>query len=184
MTGRRVQIVILCEDSQHEVFGRRFLKQAGWENSDFRVVKSPEGKGCASQWVRKKFPEELSAYRQRKNRAASCLIAVIDADNLSVHERIRELEQECMDQGMVCRSNDDCVAFVIPKRNIASWVHHLLGEEVNESDVYRELERESLCQPAVAQLANICNNRDTGTLLPSLKDACQEYNERIRILKS
>ena len=40
MSKRRVQIVILCEDNQHEAFIRRFLKGMGWNNREFRVEKS------------------------------------------------------------------------------------------------------------------------------------------------
>lgn len=80
MSTRRVKIVLLCEDSQHEAFTRRFLKGVGWNIRELRVEKSPSASGSAEQWVREEFPNELRIYRQRKARAASALIAMIDAD--------------------------------------------------------------------------------------------------------
>jgi hypothetical protein len=84
MTNRRVKIVILCEDSQHEAFTRRFLKGMGWNTREIRVEKSPSGRGAGTQWVIVKFPEELAIYRKRSSQAASALIAMIDADNRSL----------------------------------------------------------------------------------------------------
>ena len=56
MSKRRVQIVILCEDNQHEAFIRRFLKGMGWNNREFRVEKSPSAEGAAEQYVKDRFP--------------------------------------------------------------------------------------------------------------------------------
>lgn len=71
MSIRRVKIVLVCEDSQHEAFTRRFLKGMGWNTRELRVEKRPSAKGSAEQWVRKNFSNELRIYRQRKQRAAS-----------------------------------------------------------------------------------------------------------------
>jgi hypothetical protein len=52
MSIRRVKIVLLCEDSQHEAFARRFLGGMGWNTREIRVEKSPSAGGSAEQWVR------------------------------------------------------------------------------------------------------------------------------------
>ncbi len=62
MSIRRVKIVLLCEDSQHEAFARRFLKGMGWNTRELRVEKSPSASGSAEQWVREEFPNELRIY--------------------------------------------------------------------------------------------------------------------------
>ena len=41
MSKRRVKIVLLCEDSQHEAFVRRFLNRMSWNTGEIRVEKSP-----------------------------------------------------------------------------------------------------------------------------------------------
>lgn len=44
--SRRVQLVLLCEDNQHEAFARRFLNAMGWETRAMRVEKAPGGRGA------------------------------------------------------------------------------------------------------------------------------------------
>ncbi|MBF0497669.1 MAG: hypothetical protein HQK58_14015 [Deltaproteobacteria bacterium] len=176
MSTRRVGLVLLCEDSQHEAFIRRFLKGMGWNTRELRVEKSPSAGGSAEQWVRQKFPIELRVYRQRRQRAASALITIIDADVSSVHDRITEFEDECNSKGIPFRERDEAVAIVVPKRNIETWIHYLNGEEVNEEYNYPKLDKERNCQPAVNHLVELC--KSTGIepdAPPSLAAACTEY---------
>ncbi len=63
--SRRVQIVLLCEDTQHEACLRRFLSAMGWETRTMRVEKAPGGRGSADQFVRREFRRELKAHRTR-----------------------------------------------------------------------------------------------------------------------
>jgi hypothetical protein len=78
--GRRVQVVVLCEDRQHEVFARRFLKRASRSFRVQRVEISPKGRGAGEQFVRERFTKELVEYRRRKHKIELALIAIIDAD--------------------------------------------------------------------------------------------------------
>ncbi|MFA7425890.1 MAG: hypothetical protein WCZ16_12600 [Desulfosarcinaceae bacterium] len=116
MSARRVRIVLICEDSQHEAFTRRFLAGMGWNTRELRVEKSPSASGSAEQWVRMKFPDELKIYRQRRQRAASALIAMIDADTQSVQERIQGFKDECNARHIPFRSTDDAAVIAAPKR--------------------------------------------------------------------
>lgn len=178
MSVRRVRIVILCEDRQHEAFARRFLEGMGYNKRELRPEKSPGG--AADQYVREMFPKELNAYRQRKPKAASALIAMVDADRREVQERIGEFKRECQSQGIPFRANDDAVVIAVPKRNIETWIHHLMGEQVNETDAYPKLDRERECQEAVNSLVQWCRSkRQSQDVPPSLAAACQEYNERM-----
>jgi hypothetical protein len=43
--SRNVNVVILCEDRQHEAFARRFFQQAGKGLRVQRVEVSPSGRG-------------------------------------------------------------------------------------------------------------------------------------------
>lgn len=179
MSTRRVKIVLLCEDSQHEAFIRRFLKGMGCNTRELRVEKSPSGRGAADQYVRNRFPKELEAYRHR--RAMSALIAMIDADGNEVQGRISELKQECQSEGVLFRGPDEAVAIAVPKRNIETWIHYLNGEQVNETDKYLKLGRARDCKPAVRKLLQLC--RSTGLeegAPPALVTACDEYRTRIR----
>jgi hypothetical protein len=60
MSQRRVQIVILCEDRQQEVFARYFLKKRGFTGL-FRANICPEGSQAGEQYVRTHYPEEVKA---------------------------------------------------------------------------------------------------------------------------
>ena len=183
MSKRRVKIVLLCEDSQHEAFIRRFLKGMGWNTREIRVEKSPSALGSAEQWVREKFPHELMAYRQRQLRAASALIAMIDADKKAVQDRINEFGEVCNSMQIAFRAAEEAVAIAVPKRNIETWIHFLDGGAVDENTSYPKLGRERGCRPAVDRLVQLC--RSTG-LTPNapqaLATACDEYNTRIRPL--
>ncbi len=183
MSMRRVRIVLLCEDSQHEAFVRRFLEGMGWNTRELRVEKSPTATGAAEQWVKRRFPDELRIYRQRRQRAASGLIAIIDADTVDVRDRISEFEVACNSRQIPFRIHDEAVAIGIPKRNIETWIRYLNGRAVNETDSYPKLDRERGCKLAVDSLVRLC--RSVGLpngAPPSLVSACEEYRDRIRPL--
>ena len=80
--SRRVNIVLLCEDTQQEVFLRRFLKKMGWDSRRIRIERAPGGTGSGEQFVRTKFPTELRAYRQNRNRDPALLVASADPRRL------------------------------------------------------------------------------------------------------
>ncbi len=184
MSIRRVKIVLLCEDSQHEAFIRRFLKGMGWNTRELRVEKSPSGGGSGEQWVREKFTNELGVYRQRRTRAASALIAIIDADLRTVNDRIKEFENECKDNTTPFRTQDENVAILVPKRNIETWIHYLHGNQVNEVNSYPKLDRERGCKPGVDELVKLCRTTGLEPNAPSaLAMACDEYDIRINPLK-
>lgn len=180
MSIRRVKIVLLCEDSQQEAFARRFLEGMRWNTRELRVEKSPKARGSAGQWVREEFQKELKVYRQRKQHAASGLIAMVDADTKDVQDRINEIEAACNAKQIPFRTNDEAVGIAVPKRNIETWIHYLNGQQVNEKDVYPKLERERGCKPAVINLVRLCKSTGLPTdAPPSLAAACDEYKNRI-----
>ncbi|MEW5723464.1 MAG: hypothetical protein AB1896_10180 [Thermodesulfobacteriota bacterium] len=176
-----MKIVLLCEDSQHEAFTRRFLEGMGWNTRELRLEKSPSAGGAAEQYVRERFPIELGVYRQRKARAASALIAMVDADLREVQDRISEFRTECDSKAIQFRTEDEAVAIAVPKKNIETWIQYLNGEQVNEQETYPRLARERLCKPAVDELVRLCRSTGLAPYAPaSLSAACVEYNTRIK----
>lgn len=182
MKKRRVRLVLLCEDTQQEVFSRRFLKEMGWETRTLRVVKNPSGKGAGEQWVREQFPAEMSACRG--NSVSSGLIAIIDADTKTVETRIAEIRNVCQEQGVSFREEDEAIAVVVPKRNIETWIYYLDGAEaVDEKTRYSKLPREKDCRRAVEKLADLCKGPGLKkNAPPSLIFSCDEYQTRIKPL--
>ena len=129
----------------------------------------------------KKNPDELRAYKQKKNNLSLALIVMIDADLKSQDERKLYLEMECRKANVV-RENDDAVAIFVPTRNIETWIAFLRGEQIDETTDYKPLKKgeESFCLPSVKALLEVCRKRQLPPDPPSsLCNACSEYHQRI-----
>jgi hypothetical protein len=143
--SRRVQLVLLCEDKQHEAFARRFLNEMGWETRSMRVEKAPGGRGAGEQFVRKRFAVELKAHRSRP--VSQALVVLIDGDAHGIPARLTQLNQACREMGVAERAGDDRVAIFIPTWNIETWLAFLDGDIVTEEKPdYPRLSRERDCQ--------------------------------------
>jgi hypothetical protein len=177
MSTRSVEIVVLCEDLQQEVFVRHFLRRRGREQFLFRPRISPAGRGSGEQWVRERFPRELKAYRSQATRRDNWLLVVTDADTGTVQDRISGLARACEQAGVPFREPGEKVVFVIPRRNIETWFAYLRAEVVNETGTYPRHECETDCRPEVRRLDEMCTQ---GRLEPnpppqSLVAACEEF---------
>ena len=171
---RKVQLVLLCEDRQQEVFARRFLEKAGWYTRSLRVIMAPPGKGSAEQFVREQFPAELHECRKHAN---TRLVVMIDGDNQGPHKRLGQLDKECQKQRVRPRQSNEAVAIVVPTWNIETWLAYLDGQDVDETrSNYSKLSHEGDCQRHVNALWQMCQQ---GKLRqpspPSLDAACAEY---------
>jgi len=181
--SRKAQLVLICEDQDHESFARRFLNRAGWSTRRLRVERVPPPQGSAEQYVRKRFPVELTAYRSNRQRVTERLVVFIDGDNRGASHRLDELDQACRSSGIEPRAKDEKVAIFVPTWNIETWLAYLSGlEEVDESKGdYPRLKRPRDCQSHVDQLYDMCQG---GALRhpapPSLEAACAEYHSRLK----
>ena len=176
MSRDAVGVVILAEDIQTECFIRRFLVRQGWDRRQIRTETSPRGQGSGEQWVRGKFVNELKAYRSRATRAATRLIVASDADNQTVSEQIQTFRQACVEAKVPFRNNGEHVAFIIPRRNIETWLAYLRGETVDEVTTYRKYQDPSECRSEVARLDDMCRKQKLEDKPPSsLESACVEF---------
>ncbi len=178
--SRRAQLVLLCEDSQHEAFARRFLKRMGWNRHRIRVEKAPGGRGSGEQFVRARFPLELGEHRRRH--AAQALVVMLDGDADGVDARVRGLDDACTAKGIPARRPGEPVAAFVPTWNIETWLAYLDGESVDEARKdYPRLRPERECGRHVKVLVAMCRD---GKLRPpeppSLVSACEEYAARLR----
>lgn len=178
--SRQARIVLLCEDSQQEVFLRRFLKATGPLSTpkarrQVRVEIAPPGRGAAERYVRDRFPGELVEYRQRH--ASVLLIVMLDGDRLGTEDRLRELDASCKEKGVPARRPDEDVFVFVPTWRIESWFAYLDGETIRENKKdYPRLRRERDCQRHVEALSEMCRNgRLREPAPPSLSAACAEY---------
>lgn len=166
----RPQITVLCEDKQHGSFIRRFLKK---RRRRIQRTLSTSNIGAGDQYVRDNYPEQLDAIRKRNG----ILVLMIDGDNYSIAERLKQLDDACTQKGVSLRKSSDKVAIFVPKRNIETWLAYLDGEPVNETDSYPRLRKEGDCQRHVNTLEQMCSKGKLRTPVPeSLEVACREYN--------
>lgn len=130
-------VFVIVEDAHHEMLVYRYLIRCGIGNREFRIEVSPSGQGSAEQWVRTRFVREMNAYRSRQARAATALIAMIDADTLRVQDRMRELDQALTESGKERVNAVERVARLIPKRNVETWLLCLNGHDADEETDYK-----------------------------------------------
>jgi hypothetical protein len=183
MSSRRAQVVILYEDTQQQTFIRQFLIGQGFDRTKIRLLKPPAGKGAGEQHVRKRFPRELKEYRRNRNRVQNALIVAIDADIGDVAGHVRELNESCEQNGVDPRQNDDRIMYVIPRRNIETWLAYLSGRAVNEKDTYPRLSAQRDCQRQVDRLAEMCKKgKLEANPPPSLEKACEEFKRFRRLM--
>lgn len=164
----RPKITVLCEDKQHESFIRRFLKKR--KRNVYAMSRARVGAG--DQFVQDNYPAQLDAIRKR----GGVLVVMIDGDNYSIAQRLKQMDDACNQRGIVPRKPNDKVAVFVPMRNIETWLAYLDGEDVNETDTYPRLERERECRRHVDELEQMCAEGKLRTPAPaSLQAACHEY---------
>ena len=184
MSQRRVQIVLLCEDRQQEVFARYFLKKRG-VNGVIRGKIWPAGSQSGGQYVRTEYPVEVKAYRQNRNRVSIGLVVLIDADTATVKDILDRLASALAEDSQEKRQSDEAIAIFVPKRNIESWIHYLQGEIVNENDAYAKFTNdEARCKSDVENLAERCRSQSLPEdAPPSLQAACSEIQRLLPLLE-
>lgn len=174
MPSNRVRIIVRCEDLQQRTFFYRYLVRRGYDMRSVNIENSPRGKGSGEQWVLKQYATEVAALRNRPG-ASKALISIVDADVNSVASRKQRHDEALAADGQERRADDEKIAVVVPKRNIETWIHHLLGTVVNESVDYTKFRREERrCAPAVEEFVRRCAAGMSPDEPPSLMDGCAE----------
>lgn len=172
--ARRVRLVIVCEDILHATFMRAFLFARGFTRHQLTFKQADSGAGDAKKRVGELVCRELQAIRKF---AGKGLIYVVDADNLTVAERRRTMEDACEDAGVDPPRLGEAVFAVIPKWEIENWLAYLRGEPVDEdSNRYEKYRKcESDVYPLVRRLAEMCQRQNLPDAPPSLAAACSDY---------
>ena len=184
MSKSRIQIVLLCEDTQQLVFARHFLEKRGFDKRKI-IPLIPSVAQSGEQFVREKYVSEVKKYRQKCNHLAIALVVMTDADNLSVQQRLNQLSSVLKENNLPDRQKEEAIAVFIPKRNIETWIAYLTGENVDEEEKkkYDKLLKESDCKPQAEDLADRCQKQELEENAPfSLKIACQEFQRVLPFL--
>jgi hypothetical protein len=175
MPDQRPLVIILCEDTQQEVFVRHWLRGKGFQK--FRINKSRLAQGSGEHYVRTQYSFEVRELRRNNSYSpvGSALVVVIDADILPVAQRMEQLETELTSQAQARRQDTDAITVLIPKRNIETWIHYLRGQAVDEVTLYPKLRKANECAPDVRRLANASSDSDVlNQAPPSLQRGVEE----------
>lgn len=175
MSRRNVTLIIVCEDVQQGAFARRYLEKRGFEPKRIRVLQNPRGSG--EQFVRRRLVQEIRTHRQRSSygHGGLRLIALIDADTLSVEERFEQVQATLEQEGLAKIQEGERIAIFIPKRNIETWLRYADGESVDEDQDYPKLKHQRSCRQQVDNYVNIiCRAGIPDNAPDSLKHACDQ----------
>ena len=176
MARRFAQFVILCEDRLQAVFVRTYLMMRGIDRRRIVSRFAPSGIGSGEQFVRDQYAFQVEAHRRAVARRSGVLIVVIDADNESVHHRLRQLDKLLQASNQTRRDRNERIGIFVPKRHIETWIRYASGMSVDEEGDYHSFghnEREIV--PHVRHLAReICRAPLPPNAPPSLVTACDE----------
>jgi hypothetical protein len=166
--ARASEVVLLCEDKQHEVFVYRYLSRLGYGRHSIRITNSPAGRGAGDAFVLSAFVRELVACRTRDKRAKTSLVVIQDADMIDTAKRLLAFSTRLASEQIPAIADDEPVVLLIPKRNIETRIHALEGEIVDEIQKYSRLDgHERDCDSSVAKLFEARNsNQDADVAWP------------------
>lgn len=172
MHNRPAEIIVRCEDLQQRCFLYRFLVEKGIHPRAIQIKHCPGGD--AKRFVFDEHPVQVKALRTVPH-LSKAVISMIDADDCTVADRKKQCDEALAASGLQPRAASERIAVLTPRRNIETWVHHLLGEAVNEHDEYPKFRgEERKCAPAAKVFAGRCPNRMLDEDIPSLRDGCME----------
>ena len=178
MPNRPAEIIVRCEDLQQRVFIYRCLVEKGFRGHAIQVRQNPAGD--AKRFVLDQYPIQVKALR-RAPHVCKALVSMLDADDRPVEERKREHDKALETSGEAQRTDTEKIAILVPRRNIETWIHHLLGKTVNENDTYPRFRgEERMCAPAAVEFARRCPHDMREADLPSLRAGCTEL-QRIMV---
>jgi hypothetical protein len=149
----------LVEDKRHRQFIYRFLVQAGINRNKITVEVSPSGLGSGKQWVCKRFALQTEVCRRRNAKNATCLFAIMDADQLTVARCLGDL-----DASLIAASQPkldpakDPIARLIPKWSIETWILYLTAKgavrpPISEGKSYKDSQTKEQWSEQVPQAA-------------------------------
>jgi len=143
-------VMVLVEGDLDFRFLYHYLLRLGFKAHQVRPLKSAAGSG--EQWVRGQVAVQVAACRARP--ADTHLIVMVDADLLTVQQRMRQLEEALREEGMAPIATQEPVVRLVPKRNVETWLLCLNGEAVTEEENYKQARTNwnQMIQPAVETL--------------------------------
>lgn len=123
MDYSKYQYRILCEDRAHYDFVRGWLEQKGAKRRKLGIHGILPHSGSGKEFVKQHFMQALEEVENISTRTRIFLIVVIDADNDSVADTLKNFG-----------GHDDApVFFVIPKWSMETWIRFLHNQDHSEA---------------------------------------------------
>ncbi|MEZ6124696.1 MAG: hypothetical protein R3C49_16225 [Planctomycetaceae bacterium] len=177
-----VRVTILGEDQLQVSFARRVLKLLSFRDHELFTRPVPDGDGSG-----KMGPARLSKAgcieSSKQLHISNALLVSIDADNHSIQDRKRQLDDQLSNEGMIHRNSDEPIAVWVPNRNIETWFMHLSGESVDESENYKtKVKKPDLKKASEAFFAEFHEWQTASQSIKSLPSLVDAFEELQRIL--
>jgi len=172
--ARNIQVLILAEDLRQANFAKHFLQARNVSPGTIRILPLPAGRGSGYDYVIREYPQQLKGMRRLG--ASAGLIVMIDADDGTVERRQTQLSDALQQAQLTPPNASECVRVLVPKRNVDTWVFHLLGNSVNEDDDYKRQVGDRDILPAAKTFADGCPDRLRPDCPQSLKQGCENLN--------
>lgn len=170
------RVIVLAEDRRHQNFALGTLKKAGYGLHEIYLCPLPAGRGAGEQFVRSNFPGQVQALRQRKARAETPLMVLVDADTRPTEQLRRMLAEELEGRRMDPVGPDERAGVLVPRRNIETWVVVLNGQTADESADYKSQVSDAELQPAGRAFLDGLRSATPGPAnwLPSMLESAAE----------
>lgn len=120
----KAQVFILCEDTVHYHFARKYFELLGFNSRKITGVYNPRGRsvGSGAEYVKDNYEKEVKAFHSKVNHLDYILVVIIDDDTNDnaryLYQRYRPLVKET-------------ILIFSPIRNIESWFHYISTNDVS-----------------------------------------------------
>jgi hypothetical protein len=181
MSKREAHVVVLDEDRQHTAFLSRLLQGLGVQRRRIRFLPPPADKSGGVGYVLDQYPDRVREHRRKAAHQGSLrLVVMVDADDATPDQRLRELDKRLELDGQAKRDAGEKIIVLVPRRNIETWIRWLEGNPVTEEEAYPKYTgAERKCQEAVQRLVELLHSG--GDLPqdcpPSLRVAVEELRK-------
>lgn len=169
MSNRNAQVCILCEDTTHFHFARKYLELMGFNSRNIIPRHNPKGRstGSGAVFVKESYEKELKAFHS-KNRSSYILVVFIDDDTKNHVANLRKIYSP---------NTTEKILLFSPSRNIESWFHFIDGNAIDDTEDYKRLYQQAEPSKFAKKLKqNICSASLTKDAPSSLHHACTELN--------
>lgn len=116
--NNKAQIFILCEDTVHYHFAKKYFELLGFNNRKIIGKYNPRGRsvGSGAEYVKNNYEQEIKAFRSKVNHLDYILVIIIDDDTKNNAKNLYQKYTPSLNENILIFS---------PVRNIESWFSYI-----------------------------------------------------------